>query len=164
VAISKDGKYVVSGGMDPIVRLFENSWSTPTVTQTSSVTEIQISTQTDVSEKTSMPTGPIQTTTGVLSTEALAVIIGIVMTSVGSAVGWHLKTGRKRRLGTLLDKVDKLYLSFKENTGKCESALYDFKDLVASDLKQGRIDESSFQILDNRIDKYLAEVKSKKTK
>ncbi len=94
----------------------------------------------------------------------MAVIIGIVMTSVGSAVGWYAKTGRKRRLGTLLDKVDKLYLSFKENTTKCESALYDFKDVVASDLKQGKIDESSFQILDNRIDKYLAEVKSKKTK
>ncbi len=89
-----------------------------------------------------------------------AIIGGLAV--IGAVLAWYMNKRKKSRLKLLFDRVDKLYLSFKENTAKCESALYELRDLVASELKNGKIDEASFQILDNRIDKYINEVKKNK--
>jgi len=42
-----------------------------------------------------------------------------------------------------------------------ETELYDLKEVVTLELKKGNIDESSFQLLENRIEKYLDEIKEK---
>ena len=68
------------------------------------------------------------------------------------------KKKKKGRIKTLLGEIDDAYLRFKMNSSRCEAELYRFKNLTLEELKRGKIDEQSYNILKERIEVYLHEI------
>lgn len=97
------------------------------------------------------------------SIELVTAIITIGGTAVG-VIGWFVRHERmeKRRkvlFKKLLDEVDSVYSRFKMNAIQCEAELYKLKNEALDELKQGTIDEGKHNILEQRIAKYMKEVK-----
>ena len=66
---------------------------------------------------------------------------------------------RKRgRVKTLLDDIDNVFFSHKKNARRCEAELYRLKDIVLEDYKNGKINEQSYDVLNERIDDYLSKL------
>ena len=58
-----------------------------------------------------------------------------------------------------LQGVDSIYTRFKMNARQCEAELYRFKEQVMSEFKQGMITEENYNVLDGRIEEFLAEIR-----
>jgi len=98
-----------------------------------------------------------------LSIDQLATILSIGGAIVGVA-GWFIRHERmeKRRkvlFTKLLDEVESIYSRFKMNAVQCEAELYKLKNEVLDEFKEGTIDEDKHNILEQRIDEYLKEVR-----
>jgi len=87
--------------------------------------------------------------------------IGVILAIIGAMIGGLLSRGKRRRIKKLLDDIDKTYGSFKMNSRKCEAELYRHRDIVLEQLKKGKINEESYNILDKRIDNYLGEIRER---
>ncbi len=79
-------------------------------------------------------------------------------------IGWMFRTRSERRRRAILYKeliqgVDSIYTRFKMNARQCEAELYRFKEQVMSEFKQGMVTEENYNILDGRIEEYLAEIR-----
>jgi len=97
------------------------------------------------------------------SIEMIATLITIGGATVG-VVGWMFRTRSERRRRVILYKellqgVDSIYTRFKMNARQCEAELYRFKELVMSEFKQGMITEENYNVLDGRIEEFLAEIR-----
>jgi len=109
---------------------------------------------------TSIPSGPFGIT---WSIELITTCITIGGTAVG-VIGWFVRHERmeKRRkvlFKKLMDEVDSVYSRFKMNAIQCEAELYKLKDEVLDEFKQGTIDEDKHYTLEQRIVKYMKEVR-----
>ncbi|MBI4282613.1 MAG: hypothetical protein HY672_03915 [Chloroflexi bacterium] len=118
-----------------------------------------------LTQPTPTPQPPAGSRLGVrLPWDTLAAIVGVV-TGVGGAVVWLIHgraaSSQKRHLKRLLDEIDTVYTRFKMNTRRCEAELYRLKDVVVEGLKEGKVTEESYGILDKRVDSYLKEVQEK---
>ena len=107
-----------------------------------------------------IPTGPLGLQ---LSIDQLATILSIGGAIVG-VVGWFIRHERmeKRRkvlFTKLMDEVESIYSRFKMNAVQCEAELYKLKNEVLDEFKEGTIDEDKHDILEQRIDEYLKEVR-----
>ncbi len=87
--------------------------------------------------------------------------IGVILAITGAMIGGLLSRKKRRRIKKLLDDVDKTYESFKMNSRRCEAELYKHRDIVLEQLKKGKINEESYNILDKRIDNYLSEIRER---
>ncbi len=87
--------------------------------------------------------------------------IGVILAIIGAIIGGLLSNRKRRRIKKLLDDVDKTYESFKMNSRRCEAELYRHREIVLEQLKKGRINEESYNILDKRIDNYLGEIRER---
>ncbi len=87
--------------------------------------------------------------------------IGVILAITGAMIGGLLSSRKRRRIKKLLDDVDKTYESFKMNSRRCEAELYRHRDIVLEQLKKGKINEESYNILDKRIDNYLSEIRER---
>ncbi len=97
------------------------------------------------------------------SIERIATLITIGGATVG-VVGWMLRTRSERRRRAILYKellqgVDGIYTRYKMNARQCEAELYRFKEQMISEFKQGMITEENYNVLDGRIEEYLAEIR-----
>lgn len=86
-------------------------------------------------------------------------VIGAVGTAAVAIAGWYLATRKKSKMGVYLTRIDELYASYRENAGQCEAELKKMKKAIVEELKKGNLDESTFGIVDKRIDDCLAEVR-----
>ena len=107
-----------------------------------------------------IPVGPFGLTWDI---ELITTLITIGGTAVG-VIGWFVRheSMEKRRkvlFKKLLDEVDAIYSRFKMNAVQCEAELYKLKDEVLDEFKEGTIDEDKHNILEQRIEKYLKEVR-----
>jgi hypothetical protein len=80
--------------------------------------------------------------------------------------GGYLITARargreKRYLKKLIDDTDNVYIQFKMNARRCEAELFRLKDIITTDLKEGRLAEPSYGILDKRLDGYMQEIQER---
>lgn len=66
---------------------------------------------------------------------------------------------KQKYLKKFLHEIDDAYSSYKWKSKRCEAELYRLKDQVEDQLKAGKIDENTYQLLEKRIDKYLDEIK-----
>ncbi|MCC7432459.1 hypothetical protein IT412_02945 [Candidatus Peregrinibacteria bacterium] len=66
---------------------------------------------------------------------------------------------KQKYLKKFLHEIDDAYSSYKWKSKRCEAELYRLKDQVEEQLKAGKIDENTYQLLEKRIDKYLDEIK-----
>ncbi len=97
------------------------------------------------------------------SIERIATLITIGGATVG-VVGWMLRTRSERRRRAILYKehmqgADSIYTRYKMNARQCEAELYRFKEQVMSEFKQGMITEENYNVLDGRIEEFLAEIR-----
>ena len=58
-----------------------------------------------------------------------------------------------------MDEVDAVYSRFKMNAVQCEAELFKLKDDVLNEFKEGTINEDKHSVLEQRIEKYMKEVK-----
>ncbi len=86
-------------------------------------------------------------------------IIGGVFTVIIAIVGWHFTQRNKNTMGKYLTHIDTTYSSFKMNAQDCETELHKLRKSITEDLKKGKLEESSYAILEKRIDDYLKEVR-----
>jgi hypothetical protein len=97
----------------------------------------------------------------------LATIIGLVSLIIaissfsGVLISRRVQNRQKRHLKQLLDEVDTVYTHFKMNARRCEAELYRLKDMVTTDLKEGKLEEGSYGILDKRLDSYMQEIQER---
>ena len=97
------------------------------------------------------------------SIERIATLVTIGGATVG-VVGWMLRTRSERRRRAILYKellqgVDGIYTRYKMNARQCEAKLYRFKEQMINEFKQGMITEENYNVLDGRIEEYLAEIR-----
>jgi len=109
---------------------------------------------------TLIPSGPFGIT---WSIELITASITMGGTVVG-VIGWFVRHERmeKRRkvlFKKLMDEVDSVYSRFKMNAIQCEAELYKLKNEVLDEFKQGTIDEDKHNILEQRIEEYMKEIK-----
>jgi len=90
---------------------------------------------------------------------ALGTVGGVLATAAAAIIGWHYTRKKKTKLGQYLNQIDGTYSNFKMNAQQCEAELLTIKRLITEDLKKGTIDESTFGILDKRMDDYLGEIR-----
>jgi ribosome recycling factor len=93
----------------------------------------------------------------------ITTFITIGGTAVG-VIGWfvrHERMERRRKVlfKKLMDEVDAVYSRFKMNAVQCEAELYNLKDEVLDEFKEGTINEDKHRVLEQRIEKYMKEVK-----
>ena len=90
--------------------------------------------------------------------EGLGAITGIIAVIAGF-IGW-LPTRRGRsKASSYIKDISETFNKYKNDASKCEAELYRMKEHVEGDFSKGKISEESFNMLDSRIDKYLAEVR-----
>lgn len=91
-------------------------------------------------------------------------VIGVtiaVISSICGGVAWLAARMRKRELRKLLEELIKIYSKFKMNSRRCEVELYRLRDVALEKLKAGKINESSYAVIKERIDEYLHEIRSR---
>lgn len=88
--------------------------------------------------------------------------LALVVSLIGVALaitGFTLAGSKKRKsISRLLNNIDDTFASFKWKTKRCEAELYRLQDVVEDELKAGKLDEGSYQLLLKRIENYLAEI------
>lgn len=87
--------------------------------------------------------------------------VGVILAIIGAAIGGLLSRRKRGHVKELLDDIDKAYEGFKMNSRRCEAELYRLRGLVLEQLKNGKINENSYSILDKRIDDYLGEIRER---
>jgi hypothetical protein len=58
-----------------------------------------------------------------------------------------------------MEEIDDVYSRFKMNARRCETELYRLKDEVLDELKVGMIDEEKYNILIQRIEDCMKEIR-----
>lgn len=88
----------------------------------------------------------------------LALLVSLV--GVFFAVTGFTFAGQKKKksVANFINQIDDTFASFKWKSKRCEAELYRIEDLIEDQLKNGKIDESSYELLTKRIQKYLKEV------
>lgn len=108
---------------------------------------------------------PIKPSTGIQSifNEYWIQFLGVIISVIGVILaisGFSLSDNKKKKfLKKLFHEIDDTYGSFKQTNRKCEAELLRLQAVVEEHLKDGSIDENTYQLLERRIDKYLAEMK-----
>jgi len=117
----------------------------PTTIVVQNVTKIIVQNQTSPQEK------------GV-NWESIGAIVGIAGLAAGF-LGWFLSRKERGTTAKYLREIDRAFNQYRDDTSRCESALYDIKEKIEKEFSHGKINDSAFSILDARLDKYLAEVR-----
>ena len=88
------------------------------------------------------------------------VALGVSMTSgVAAIMGFSFRDKKKRRaISKYMNEIDDTYHEYKIKGQRCEAELYRLRDLLETELKGGKIDESVYHLLVNRIEKYLKDM------
>jgi len=82
-------------------------------------------------------------------------LVGVVLAVSGFSIAASKK---KKHISKYMNEIDDAFNSFKWKSKRCEAELYRLHDIIEEKLKEGKLDESSYQLLSNRIEKYLKEV------
>jgi len=98
-----------------------------------------------------------------LSVEVIAGVISIAAAVIGS-VGWVVRTqnAKKRKkilLKRLIERIDEVYSHYKMKARECEAELLRLRDEVLTGFKDGVLDEDNFNVLNERIDDYIKEIR-----
>jgi len=92
------------------------------------------------------------------SKDILGLLLAIA-SLVGGSFAWFMRRKKKERVKALLDEIDNIYSSFKMNARRCEAELLSLRERSLAMLKGGKIDESNYGLLKERINEYLQEIR-----
>jgi hypothetical protein len=138
---------------NPILRLNNNLTNLQIATQERfkaiDATAAKGNTQKETPKPTSFPYIPWET---------IAVIISI-LSGLAAIMGFSVSSHKKKRaISKYMEEIDATFSEFKWKSKRCEAELYRLRDLLEERLKKGKIDESLYELLTKRIDKYLHEI------
>lgn len=109
------------------------------------------------------------TTPGVISifgfqlqlTSLLQAVGGVALSGGGLIVGIYHKNRKRRTLSSYLTKIDSTYNQYAINREDCRTRLEQLKHEIIQLLNKGKIDESHFELLDEKIKDYLIDLSQK---
>jgi len=90
--------------------------------------------------------------------QILALIIslfGVILAVSGFSMA---NSKKKKHISKFMNDIDDAFNSYKWKSKRCEAELYRLHDMIEDKLKDGQLDESSYQLLSSRIEKYLKEI------
>jgi hypothetical protein len=86
-------------------------------------------------------------------------LLGGAATGVSVVLGWLFKTRKRRFLTSYMAKIDSTYNEYAVNRDECQARLEKMSTDIVTMLKTGKIDESHFTILEDKITHYQKELK-----
>lgn len=57
-----------------------------------------------------------------------------------------------------MNQIDDTYSEYKMKAKRCEAELYRLKDIIDNELKGGKLEDTSYQLLMNRIEGYMVDI------
>jgi hypothetical protein len=82
-----------------------------------------------------------------------------ILTVVLATSGFTFATRRKRQsISKHMNQIDDTYSEYKMKAKRCEAELYRLKDIIDEELKGGKLEDTSYQLLMNRIEGYMVDV------
>jgi len=88
-------------------------------------------------------------------TSLLQAVGGIGLSGGGLIIGIYHKNRKRRTLSSYLTKIDSTYNQYAVNREDCKTHLEQLKREIIQLLNKGKIDESHFELLDEKIKDYL---------
>ena len=82
-----------------------------------------------------------------------------VVTTLAAAFAWVSSRGKRERFKNLMIKVDSAYQQYKDNPQLCIGEMYRLKQEALQMFRNGKIDESSYETIDSKIEGYIAQLK-----
>jgi hypothetical protein len=96
--------------------------------------------------------------------QALLAIVGMVVTVSLIGTAWIRNRRGRNIVKAYSDEIDEVYSSHRIEPQKCEEELRALRNTILEGLTDGKIGEETYNVLDKKIDKYMAELdKQKKT-
>jgi hypothetical protein len=90
--------------------------------------------------------------------EFIAIVVTII-SGIAAVTGFSISAQKKKKsISKYMTEIDNTFNEFRQKTKRCEAELYRLRDLLEERLKKGKIDESIYELLQKRIDKYLEEI------
>ena len=86
-------------------------------------------------------------------------LLGGAATGVSVVLGWLFKTRKRRFLTSYMAKIDSTFNEYAVNRDECQARLEKMSTDIVHMLKTGKIDESHFTILEDKITHYQKELK-----
>lgn len=88
--------------------------------------------------------------------------LGIILTIIAvllAATGFTFAAKRKQKsISKYMNQIDDTYSEYKMKAKRCEAELYRLKDIVDNELKSGKLEDSAYQLLLNRIEGYMIDI------
>jgi len=82
-----------------------------------------------------------------------------ILALILAATGFTFAAKRKQKsISKYINEIDNTYTEFKMKSKRCEAELYRLRDIIDEQLKNGKLDDSAYQLLMNRIEGYMVEV------
>ena len=114
------------------------------------------------SPETPLPSQPSFTFWGLPGeVDPLGALVTAVVAAASLAVWIITSRGRRskrKRLKKFLDEIDSVYTHYKMNARYCEAQLHGLKRIIEGELKDGKIEENTYEILEKRLDSYIKEI------
>lgn len=86
-------------------------------------------------------------------------VLGIALALIGGVIGVSRRYRKKNRLGKELDTIEQAYNDAKDRPARCQAVLQEQKARVRGLLKQGKITDSQFAVLKERIEELSRQVR-----
>ena len=104
-----------------------------------------------------------QTSSGAVPVTSLFLVIAVAIVACGGLIGGIIFRSRKRHaLSSYLTKIDSTYNQYAVDREECRSQLERLKRDAIDMLKNGKIDEGHFLMLDEKISQYLKDLTNTK--
>jgi hypothetical protein len=94
--------------------------------------------------------------------EPIVTILTILATALIGLIGFIRIRKRRSKLRFYFDKIDDTFNDYKKNEQICEKELVTLRENIKGEVKQGKIEEFHFLILDKKIDDYLNNMEASK--
>jgi len=95
---------------------------------------------------------------GFFDMSRLLQILGVAATAGAGFLGWFLKTSKRRFVSSYLMKIDSTYNQYYVNREECKRRLLNMKEEAIQLLKNGKIDEPHFTLVDSKLTQYLKDL------
>jgi hypothetical protein len=88
--------------------------------------------------------------------------LGVILATFALIIavsGFTFATRRKQRsISKYINQIDDTYSEYKMKAKRCEAELYRLRDIIDDQLKEGKLDDSAYRLLMQRIENYMVEI------